>query len=110
MSKRWIQHPITFELVPRDEYVRPKEASHAIFNDLEGFVSPIDGEVITDRKRLREHMRKHGVVHQAEFDGQWSEAAQKRAAFYEGRSNQEEAFKRKQAINEIINHHEAQRG
>ena len=110
MSKSFIQHPITLELIPRSEYVRPREASHAIFNDIESFVSPIDGSVISDRKQYREHCRKHGVVNAAEFDGQWSEAAKKRADFYEGKSSKEEAFRRKKAINEIINQHEARRG
>ena len=63
----WIQHPITYELIPREEYVRPKEVAHSVFGDIESFVSPIDGEVITGRAGLKKHMRKHNVVNSAEY-------------------------------------------
>ena len=111
MSKSWVQHPITLELIPRSEYVRPKEAQHSIFGDIESFVSPIDGTVITGRKGYDEHCRKHNVVNAANFTPEYyAQKAKERAAVHEGKSSKEEAFRRKQVINEIINHHEAQRG
>lgn len=112
MTKSWIQHPITLELIPRDEYVRPKEASHFIHNDLQPFVSPIDGSVISDRRQYRNHCDKHGVRPAAEFPPEhYAKKAKEREAHYKGQSSKEETLKRKQALNEIINHHEyAQRG
>jgi len=74
---RWIQHPITHKLVPADEYVRPKELSHFIHNDIESFVSPIDGSVISDRKQLSEHNKKHGVVNASEFSPEFYERKRK---------------------------------
>lgn len=112
MSKRWIQHPITLELIPRDEYVPPKEARHFIFNDLQPFVSPIDGSVISDRRQYRNHCDKHGVRPASEFPPEhYAQKAKEREAHYKGQSSPQEALKRKQALNEIWNHHEsAQRG
>lgn len=104
--RSWIQCPNTGKLIPREEYVRPKGPSHAVHGDIQAFVSPIDGEVISDRKQYREHCKKHNVVNTAEFDGAWSEAAKKRADYYEGRRSKEDSFRRKQQINEIINYHE----
>ena len=103
MSKSWIQNPLPpYNLIPRNEYVRPKEIQHSIFGDIESFVSPIDGTVITGRKGYDEHCRKHNVINSAEFDGQWSEAAKKRAAFYDGQRSKKETLARKQEIYETI--------
>jgi hypothetical protein len=59
---RYIQHPLTLKLVPADEYIRPKETQHSIWNDLDSFVSPVDGSVISDRKQLAEHNKRNNVV------------------------------------------------
>lgn len=59
---RWIQHPITHELIPADEYVRPDTNAPYIHGPLEPFVSPVDRSVIGDRKHLREHNKRHEVT------------------------------------------------
>lgn len=41
----------------------------AILGDIEPFVSPIDGSVITGRAALRAHCQQHGVVPTAELKG-----------------------------------------
>jgi hypothetical protein len=72
MSKSWIQHPETHELIPRDEYVRPSKVTSAfVQGDIESFVSPIDQTVISDRKHYREHCERHGVVPAQEFSTEW---------------------------------------
>ena len=86
----WIQDPITHKLIPREEYVRPKERGHFVQGDVQSFVSPVDGSVITDRKQLREHNKRNGVVNYHEFDGHKVER------------KQESARERKQAIYEQI--------
>lgn len=43
--------------------------AHAVMGDLESFVSPIDGSVVSGRVALREHCKKHGVVPTAELKG-----------------------------------------
>ena len=74
---RYIQHPITLKLIPADEYERPKERGHFVQGDVQSFVSPIDGSVISDRKKLREHNEKHRVVNAAEFSPEYCERVRK---------------------------------
>jgi hypothetical protein len=99
MSKSWIQHPITLELVPRDEYVRPKEYRHAIHGLIEPFISPIDKTMISDRKHLAEHNKKHNVTNSADFSPEYlasrregwrekaAETADRKRTMYEAWSN-----------------------
>ena len=103
----WIQNPLPpYNLIERDLYVRPKEAQHSIFGDIESFVSPIDGSVITGRKGYAEHCRKHGVVNAAEFDSEWKRKAEQRESFYKGDRSKEEIRQSRQQIYETIVNHE----
>ena len=43
--------------------------SASVMGDLESFVSPIDGSVVSGRAGLREHCRKHSVVPTADLKG-----------------------------------------
>jgi hypothetical protein len=107
----WIQHPITGKLIPRDEYVRPKQIGHAIHGDIESFVSPIDGTVISDRKQYDEHCRKHNVVNAAEFTPEYYQRkAKERAAEYEGNRSTAERFEIKQQMWEITTRMERENG
>ena len=88
---RWIQDPDTGKLIPTEEYDKPRHkfrgpgiSSFHIMPDVEPFVSPIDGAVITSRSKLREHNERHGVVNFHEFDGYWEEAEKKRTAVLNG--------------------------
>jgi hypothetical protein len=100
---RYIQHPITLKLVPADEYYRPKEASHAVFGDIESFVSPVDGAVITDRKQLREHNERNGVVSYSEYSPEFIEKQKKkREDFFDGKTSREDTLNRKQKIYELM--------
>jgi len=110
MAKRWIQHPITLELIPRDEYVRPKEAQHALFDDYQPFVSPIDGSVITGRRAYSEHCRKHNVVNAAELSGEWERAAKRREQHYSGVKTREEQLAIRRQIYETWTQAEREHG
>lgn len=64
----WVQHPVTGKLIPREEYVRPRlNECAAVQGDLESFVSPIDGQLIDDRGKLRRHNAKHGVTNSHDY-------------------------------------------
>lgn len=67
----WIQHPITGELIPRDEYVRPSNGSAYVQGDIESFVSPITQELISDRGQLRRHNKEHGVTNMADYSSEY---------------------------------------
>ena len=68
---RWVQRlneeTGKYEFIPRDEAAAKRDSGAAIHGLIEPFVSPVDGSVISDRKQLREHNKRHGVVNQAEF-------------------------------------------
>jgi hypothetical protein len=93
---RFIQHPITNKLIPAEEYERPSYQSHSIHGDISSFVSPVDGSIITDRKGLREHNRKNGVVNVSEFSKEHYEQKAKERA--NAGNSREEIFSRKQSI------------
>ena len=108
---RYIQDPKTNKLVPADEYYAQKQVSSAaVVNDIEPFVSPIDGSVIGSRTDLRNHNARHGVIQQLEYgDTHSREAEKRRHDHYLGRRSTEESFRRKQQIHEIINRMERER-
>lgn len=99
MARSWIQNPLPpYNLIPRDEYVRPKEVNHYVLGDLQAFVSPLDGTVISDRRKYRDHMERHGVVPAQEFSPEY---LAKRRAAYEGEITSKAASKeRKTAMYE----------
>lgn len=70
---RWIQDPVTHELIPAEQYRRKVDDRAFIRGDIEPFVSPIDGSVITSRSTLREHNRRHGVADMREWGDRWYE-------------------------------------
>lgn len=64
---RYIQDPKTGKLVPAHEYQRETNDGAFIQGDIESFVSPIDGSVISDRGQLRRHMAAHGVTDSRDY-------------------------------------------
>jgi hypothetical protein len=107
---RWRQCSETGKFIPLDE-AAAKHDGVAIHGDIEPFVSPLDGSVISDRKQYREHCKKHGVVPASEFSPEFYERkAKEREKHYTGDlGTRAEQWERKAAINEIINHLERQR-
>jgi len=103
---RWRQtlNPETgkHEFVPVDDAARAIERG-AIHGDIQSFVSPVDGTVISDRKQLREHNKRNNVVSAGEFTPEfYARKAEERANFYQGKHARNEKLKRKQEIYENI--------
>ena len=72
-----MQDPITGKLIPKEEYQRDADYSHYIQGDIDSFVSPIDGSVISDRSHLRRHNAQHGVTDKRDYSDEYM---QKRSA------------------------------
>lgn len=62
--KRYIQDPVTFELVPAEEYyaARHEVSAPMVMPDIQPYRSMVTGEVINSRSRHREHLKDHGCV------------------------------------------------
>lgn len=85
----WIQHPITMELIPKDQYERPTSRSLLISPCIEEFRSPIDGRIISDRKQLREHNKEHGVTDYRDYgDDYFSRKQKEREAVFSAKTAQ----------------------
>jgi len=59
---RYIQDPITHELIPADQYAPCTESSITVMGDIQPYKSMIDGTIITSRSKHREHLRAHGCI------------------------------------------------
>lgn len=63
MRQRYIQDPVTLELVPADQYVRAIDVNAPmVMSDIQPYQSMIDGKMITSRSIHREHLRKNGCI------------------------------------------------
>jgi hypothetical protein len=69
--KTWVHHPITGKMVPKADFTREKVSFAAIHGDIEAFVSPVDGSIISDRTHLRDHNRRHEVTNVADYGPDW---------------------------------------
>ena len=78
---RYVQDPETLKLVPADEYWT-QQAQHALWGEIEPFVSHVDGTVIDSRKKLREHNERHGVVSAADLGNEGQAAREAREKHY----------------------------
>lgn len=99
----FVQHPDTGKLVPLEEVDWPRHKvrtskSFQIMEDIEPFVSPVDGSIVTSRSKLREHNNRNGVVNYHEFDGQRELDVQKREEFLKGESKEH----RKDLLKDVI--------
>lgn len=60
--QRWIQDPVTNQLIPADQWRGPSTSSASyIIPDIQPYKSMITGEMITSRSHHREHLRQHNV-------------------------------------------------
>ncbi len=59
---RYIQHPITLELIPAEQYERPRTSEIHIMPDIQPYRSMIDGSIIHSRSQHRRHLRQHGCI------------------------------------------------
>ena len=61
--QRYIQEPVTFKLIPAEEYVDNTPTAHySIMPDIQPYKSVVTGEVINSRSKHREHLKAHGLV------------------------------------------------
>jgi hypothetical protein len=68
LSKRsWVQDPVTGKLIPKEMWHGQRQDGISIQGDLDPFVSPIDGRVISSRSHLRAHNSEHGVTDSRDY-------------------------------------------
>ena len=61
--KRFIQHPQTGKLIPRDEYQQEsRKTSWQVLPDIQPYISQIDGHIVPSRNAHRAHLRINGCV------------------------------------------------
>lgn len=61
--QRFIQDPVTHELIPADEwYSRPDPSAPFVIPDISPYKSMATGEMVTSRSAHREHLKRHGLV------------------------------------------------
>ena len=102
----WIQDPITGKLVPKHEYIAPDNRTAFIQGDIESFVSPIDGTVIDDRRKLREHNRRHSVTDSRDYSPEYyARKKSERDAQLTG-NTREQRQERIEALSHAIDTHE----
>ena len=111
---RWIQkydkETDTSTFVPADEAARQSDMSAVVRGDIEPFVSPIDGSVISGTKQMRDHYKEHDVVPTAEFSPEFLEKKQKeRERVFTGERTRKEIWQARAEINETINRLERER-
>ena len=73
----WIQ--IDGKLIPKEEYRGDNSRNQGpmFMPDIEPFVSPIDGQVITTRPMLKRHNKAHGVTNTADYSKEFMEGKKK---------------------------------
>lgn len=61
MRQRYIQDPVTLELVPIEQWHGPSTSKTAyVVPDIQPYKSMIDGSMITSRSHHRAHLAQHG--------------------------------------------------
>ena len=94
----------TSTFVPVDAAARRNDMSAVVRGDIEPFVSPIDGSIISGTKQMRDHYKHHDVVPTAEFSPEFLEKKRKeRERFYKGERTTREIYEARVEINNTIN-------
>lgn len=70
-----------------------------IMPDIEPFVSPIDGSVITGRRALEEHNKRHNVTNVADYTNEWAAKAKEREKLFTASGHDREERRRELARN-----------
>lgn len=88
MRRRFIQDPVTFELIEvTQDYVAPARESAknngALWNDrhYDG-VKATDGTDISTRAKHREYMKRNNLTTVDDFKSTWAQAQKQRESFY----------------------------
>ena len=102
----WVQCPETGKFIPKEEYQRVDVNAPYVQGDVQDFVSPITKEVISDRGKLRNHMREHGVTNTADYSESYLKSrSDKRIANMQGTTD-----KARQERRELISRELTHRG
>lgn len=59
---RYIQDPVTLELIPASEYTRQSPDAPFVMGDIEPYRSMATGEMIMGRRQHREHLRANHLI------------------------------------------------
>ncbi len=99
----------TGEFIPlvewEDKFGKEVRRSAMIMRDIESFVSPIDGTVITSRPKLEAHNKKHGVTNIADYSaGHFEKSGIKLAKQARGQTP-EDKKDRCELIEKTLNHY-----
>lgn len=62
MKKVYVQDPVTFKLVLREEYTGASADAPYVMSDIQPYKSMITGEMITSRSVHRDHLRQHNCT------------------------------------------------
>ena len=79
MSKKsYVFDPKTKKMVEKIAFSESNNEKTAFVHDeIDAFVSPVDGSVIDSRRKLREHNKKHGVTDMRDYGPQYFERKQR---------------------------------
>jgi hypothetical protein len=99
----------TGEFIPfsdwEEKYGKEPRRSTQIMRDIEDFVSPIDGTIITSRPKLEAHNKKHGVTNINDYsEGHFEKGGKKLQAQARGQTAQDKKD-RCQLIDKTLNDH-----
>ena len=91
------------EFIPIDDAARARTSSAYIHGDIQSFVSPVDGSVISDRRQLAEHNKRHGVVSSGEFSQEfYDRKAEERARHLRAENESRKGQVRQEIYNNMI--------
>jgi hypothetical protein len=85
MRRRYRYDPTTkqmMEIAP--DAPSDRERGVLVVGDMEPFVSPIDGQVISGRARYRSYCKEKNLTNSADYTNEWKKKADERAKFYTG--------------------------
>ena len=100
----------TSTFVPIDDSARQSDMSAVVRGDIQPFLSPIDGSIISGTKQMRDHYKHHDVVPTAEFSPEFLEKKRKeREKLYKCERTTKEIWQARAEINETINRLERER-
>lgn len=86
MRRKFVYDPVSKEMVEVGAATAADVDAPMVWGDQKPFVSPVTGEMITDRGQLRRHLKQHGVAPADEVRGTAERVRRERArAEAEGR-------------------------
>ena len=98
----WVQDPETGKMIPKEEYNRGRDYSCYIQGDIESFISPVDGRVISDRSHLRAHNREHDVTDVRDYSHEFMlKRSGERIARLQGRTEEDRQERREMIIRQM---------